>query len=155
MAFHPETGDLWQSENGAAGGDELNLIRPGRNYGWPVIGFGQAYTGEVLHESTAHEGMEQPVHYWTPAIVPSGIAIYAGDRFPNWKGNIFVGGLGGEQVSRVVVDGEHFVGEEVLLKNALGRIRDVREGPDGYLYLAIDGGLAGAPSRVVRLVPED
>lgn len=155
MAFHPETHQLWQSENGAQGGDELNVIRPGRNYGWPVIGFAREYTGAALHEDTAREGMEQPVHHWTPALVPSGMAIYTGDRFPNWKGNVFVGGLGGQRLSRVVVDGERFVAEEVLIENALGRIRDVRQGPDGYVYLAIDGGLQGAPTPIVRLEPRE
>jgi aldose sugar dehydrogenase len=155
MAFHPTTHELWQSESGAQGGDELNVIRRGANYGWPVIGFSREYNGEVLHEGTTRAGMEQPVHHWTPALVPSGIMIYTGDRFPNWHGNIFVAGLGGEQLSRVIVDGNRFVAEEVLLKNALGRLRDVRQGPDGHIYIAIDGGLQGNPTRVVRLVPQD
>ena len=155
MAFHPTTRELWQSESGAQGGDELNVIRRGANYGWPVIGFSREYSGAILHEATAREGMQQPVHHWTPAIVPSGITIYMGDRFPNWRGNIFVAGLGGEQLSRVIVDGHRFVAEEVLLKNALGRLRDVRQGPDGYIYLAIDGGVRGNPTPVVRLVPRD
>jgi glucose/arabinose dehydrogenase len=153
MAFHPTTGDLWQSESSAQGGDELNVIRRGANYGWPVIGFSREYGGAVLHEATAREGMEQPVHQWTPAIVPSGLMIYTGRRFPNWRDNIFVAGLGGLQLSRVIVNGRRFVAEEVLLKNALGRLRDVRQGPDGYIYVAIDGGVQGQPTAVVRLVP--
>jgi glucose/arabinose dehydrogenase len=118
-----------------------------------VIGFSREYSGEALHEANEREGMEQPVHYWTPAIVPSGIMFYTGTRFPNWRGDLFVAGLGGEQLSRVVLDGEEFVGEEVLLKNELGRLRDVREGPDGYIYLAIDGGLQGTRTQLVRLEP--
>jgi glucose/arabinose dehydrogenase len=154
MAFHPMTGDLWQSESGAQGGDELNVIRRGANYGWPVIGFSLEYDGSMLHEATAREGMEQPVHHWTPAIVPSGLMIYTGARFPHWQGNIFVAGLGGQQLSRIIVDGRRFVTEEVLLKNALGRLRDVRQGLDGHIYIAIDGGVLGTPTRVVRLLPE-
>jgi glucose/arabinose dehydrogenase len=153
MAFHPTTGDLWQSESGAQGGDELNIIQRGGNYGWPVIGFSREYNGDVLHEATVREGMEQPVHHWTPALVPSGIMIYTGDEFPNWKGSIFVTGLGGQRLARVVVDGSRFVGEEPLLTNSLGRLRDVRQGPDGLIYIAIDGGLQGEPTRIVRLVP--
>jgi glucose/arabinose dehydrogenase len=155
MAFHPTTRALWQSEHGAEGGDELNVIRRGGNYGWPVIGFGRQYGGSVLHEAVAREGMEQPVHHWTPAMVPSGIMIYMGSRFPNWRGNIFVAGLEGQQLSRIIVDGTRFVAEEVLLKNVLGRLRDVRQGPDGDIYVAIDGGVQGNPTRVVRLVPKD
>ena len=155
MAFHPTTHELWQSESGAQGGDELNVIRRGANYGWPVIGFSREYGGAGLHEATMRDGMEQPVHHWSPAIVPSGIMIYTGSRFPNWRGNIFVAGLGGQQLSRVILDGKRFVAEEVLLKNALGRLRDVRQGPNGDIYLAIDGGVKGNPTRVVRLVPSD
>ena len=154
MAFHPTTRELWQSESGAEGGDELNVIRRGANYGWPVIGFSREYGGATLHDASARDGMEQPVHHWTPAIVPSGIMIYTGNRFPNWRGNIFVAGLGGEQLSRIVVDGNRFVAEEVLLKNSLGRLRDVRQGPNGDIYVAIDGGVEGKPTRVVRLVPK-
>jgi glucose/arabinose dehydrogenase len=155
MAFHPTTGALWQSESGAQGGDELNVIRPGRNYGWPVVGFSREYNGDNLHEASAREGMEQPVHHWTPAIVPTGLMIYTGARFPSWKGNIFVGGLGGERLSRVVVDGERFVAEEVFLESVLGRIREVRQGPDGFIYLAIDGQRSAVPTRIVRLEPQE
>jgi glucose/arabinose dehydrogenase len=153
MAFHPETGALWQSESGADGGDELNVIRSGANYGWPVIGFGRQYSGQAAHQGTAREGMEQPVHHWSPALVPSGIAIYMGDRFPNWKGNVFVAGLGGQRLVRVIVDGDRFVGEESLLEGVLGRVRDVREGPDGYIYIAVDGGLQGTRTPLIRLEP--
>jgi glucose/arabinose dehydrogenase len=155
MAFHPTTGALWQSESGAQGGDELNVIRPGRNYGWPVIGFSREYNGQDLHVASAREGMEQPVRHWTPAIVPAGLMFYTGDRFPSWKGNLFVGGLGGERLTRVVVDGERYVAEEVLLENVLGRIREVRQGPDGFIYLAIDGRRSAVPTRIVRLEPQE
>lgn len=154
MAFHPDTGDLWQNEHGPQGGDELNLILPGRNYGWPVIGYGVNYqTGLAIHAGTHREGMEQPVHVWVPSIGISGLMIYTGDRFPHWRGNIFVGGLSGEQLARLTLDGRRVVNEETLVQR-MGRIRDVRQGPDGYIYLAIDG-RDGAPAPILRLEPAD
>lgn len=151
LAFHPETGDLWANEHGPQGGDELNLIQKGRNYGWPVIGYGVNYgSGSALHESTRREGMEQPVHYWVPSIATSGLLIYTGDRFPVWRGNIFVGGLAGEQLARLTMDGRRVAGEETLVRG-MGRIRDVRQGPDGLIYLAIDD--EGRKPSIVRLEP--
>lgn len=152
LAIHPETGDVWINEHGPQGGDEMNVIRPGRNYGWPVIGYGVNYgSGSRIHESTHREGMEQPAHYWVPSIATSGLLIYTGDRFPNWRGNMFVGGLAGQQLARLTVEGQKVVAEETLLEG-LGRIRDVRQGPDGYIYLAIDH-RGGNKTPIVRLEP--
>jgi len=152
LAFHPITGDLWANEHGPQGGDELNLVLPGRNYGWPVIGYGVNYgSGTTIHEGTLKEGMESPKHFWVPSIATSGLMIYTGDKFPAWRGNIFVGGLGGEQLSRLTVDGQTVLNEETLFQR-MGRIRDVRQGPDGYIYLAIDD-QRGGPAGIVRLEP--
>ena len=152
LAFHPITGDLWANEHGPQGGDELNVVLPGRNYGWPVIGYGVNYgSGTTIHEGTLKEGMESPKHFWVPSIATSGLMIYTGDKFPAWRGNIFVGGLGGEQLSRLTVDGQTVLNEETLFQR-MGRIRDVRQGPDGYIYLAIDD-QRGGPAGIVRLEP--
>jgi glucose/arabinose dehydrogenase len=152
LAIHPQTGDVWATEHGPQGGDELNLIRKGLNYGWPVIGFGVNYrTGLAIHSGTIRAGMEQPAHVWVPSIGVSGMQIYTGDKFPEWKGSILVGALVGEQLVRLTLDGQRVELAEVLLRRQ-GRIRDVRQGPDGFIYLAIDK-LQGAPTRVVRLEP--
>ena len=152
LAFHPMTGDLWANEHGPQGGDELNVVLPGRNYGWPVIGYGVNYgSGTTIHEGTLKEGRESPKHFWVPSIATSGLMIYTGDKFPAWRGNIFVGGLGGEQLSRLTVDGQTVLNEETLFQR-MGRIRDVRQGPDGYIYLAIED-RRGEPTGVVRLEP--
>ncbi len=138
-ALHPQTGALWQTEHGARGGDELNIPQAGRNYGWPVITLGINYNGQPIGsgEKTA-EGMEQPIHSWTPSIAPSGLAFYTSDRFPAWKGSLFVGALAFQRVVRLSLDGDKVVGEEPLLVDFGERIRDVRQGPDGYLYLLTD-----------------
>ena len=154
LAIHPETGDVWASEHGPQGGDELNLIQPGLNYGWPVIGYGVNYrSGLAIHEGTQREGMEQPEHIWVPSIGTSGLMIYTGDRFPGWHGDVFAGGLAGHRLARLEMDGQHVVLEETLAPG-LGRIRDVRQGPDGLIYLAIDGE-EDEPTPVVRLEPAD
>jgi glucose/arabinose dehydrogenase len=138
-ALHPQTGALWTHEHGPQGGDEINIIRAGTNYGWPVITYGANYgTGTKIGEGTQKEGMAQPLYYWVPSIAPSGMAFYSGDRFPRWKGNLFVGALRDEMLVRLVLDGEKVVKEERLMKGALGRIRDVRAGPDGFIYLLTD-----------------
>jgi len=138
LAIDPETGDVWADEHGPQGGDELNLILPGRNYGWPVIGYGVNYgSGAAIHASSHREGMQQPAHFWVPSIATSGLLIYTGDQFPEWRGNIFVGGLNGQQLARITMDGQRPVDEETLVKR-MGRIRDVRQGPDGFIYLATD-----------------
>lgn len=138
-ALHPQTGVLWTHEHGPQGGDEVNIIRPGANYGWPVITYGVNYgIGTKIGEGTAKPGMEQPIHYWVPSIAPSGMAFYTGERFARWKGNLFVGALRDQMLVRLQLDGPKVVKEERLLKNVLGRIRDVRVGPDGFIYLLTD-----------------
>ena len=150
-ALHPETGELWTHEHGPQGGDELNVVRSGRNYGWPVITYGKEYvTGFDIGE-THRQGMEQPLHYWVPSIAPSGMAFYTGDKFPHWRGNLFVGSLKFRLLVRLELDGEKVVHEERLLQDVLGRIRDVRTGPDGYLYLLTDA----SDGKLVRLEPGD
>ncbi len=138
-ALHPQTGELWTHEHGPQGGDEINVMRAGRNYGWPVISYGVNYgIGTKIGEGNAKPGMEQPLHYWVPSIAPSGMAFYTGDKFPNWKGNLLVGALRDEMLVRLELNGEKVVREERLLKGQIGRIRDVRVGPDGLVYLLTD-----------------
>ena len=138
-ALHPETGVLWTHEHGPQGGDEVNVIRAGVNYGWPVITYGVNYgTGTKIGEGAAKPGMAQPLHYWVPSIAPSGMAFYTGDKFPRWRGDLLVGALRDEMLVRLKLDGEKVVSEERMLRNVLGRIRDVRVGPDGYVYLLTD-----------------
>ena len=149
LAIHPQTGDLWLTEHGAQGGDELNLILPGRNYGWPVIGFGVNYGGAVIHEGTAAAGMEQPAHYWVPSIATSGLMIYTGDRFPQWRGNIFAGGLAGQVIVRLTMDGRRVTAHENIFERE-GRVRDIRQGPDGLIYVALD---TREGRSIVRLEP--
>ena len=152
LAIHPQTGELWEAEHGPQGGDEINLIQPGLNYGWPVIGFGVNYgSGLAIHEGTRREGMQMPVHVWVPSIATSGMMIYDGDRFPAWRGDVFVGGLAGEQLARVDIEDGVSMMEETLLRG-FGRIRDVRQGPDGFIYLAIDA-QGNDPTPIVRLEP--
>jgi aldose sugar dehydrogenase len=148
-ALHPETGKLWMHEHGARGGDELNIVEKGKNYGWPVIGYGIDYSGAKIHESTSKPGMEQPVKYWVPSIAPSGMAFYQGDRFSGWKGNLFIGALAAQILVRLTLDGEKVTGEERLLRDLRERIRDVRAGPDGALYLVTDN----SAGRVLKVVP--
>lgn len=139
FALHPGTSELWSHEHGPQGGDEVNVIRPGRNYGWPVITYGRNYgTGTKIGEGTHKAGMEQPLRAWVPSIAPSGMAFYTGDRFPAWKGNLFIGALRAQLLVRLELDGEKVVHEERLIEDAIGRIRDVRAGPDGYIYLLTD-----------------
>ncbi|OGT72767.1 MAG: hypothetical protein A3H44_07190 [Gammaproteobacteria bacterium RIFCSPLOWO2_02_FULL_57_10] len=154
LAVHPETGDLWMTEHGPQGGDELNLITPGSNYGWPVVGYGVNYGSSApIHERQTVAGMESPTRFWVPSIAVSGLMIYDGDKFPMWQGSIFVGALVGERISRLEMaeDGRAVIREEELAYD-MGRIRDVRQGPDGYIYAAIED-RAGAPTAVVRLEP--
>ncbi len=139
IARQPETNWIWAHEHGPQGGDEVNIVRSGTNYGWPVITYGRNYGfGTRIGEGTAKPGMAQPVHYWVPSIAPSGMAFYDGDKFPRWRGDLFVGALKDRLLVRLRVEGERIVHEERLLPDALGRIRDVRNGPDGYLYLLTD-----------------
>jgi glucose/arabinose dehydrogenase len=137
--LNPETNEVWTHEHGPKGGDEINIIRPGRNYGWPVITYGVNYVfGTRIGEGTQKPGMEQPLYYWVPSIAPSGMTFYTGDTFPRWRGNLLIGALKDQMLVRLVLKGEKVVSEERLLKNQLGRIRDVSQGPDGYIYLLTD-----------------
>jgi glucose/arabinose dehydrogenase len=152
LVVHPETGDVWATEHGPQGGDELNRIQPGANYGWPVVGYGVNYrSGSAIHEGTQREGMESPTYFWVPSIATSGLMVYTGDKFPEWHGNMFVGGLGGQQIARLTMDGQRVTREETLFQGH-GRIRDIRQGPDGYIYVAIED-RTGAPTSVVRFEP--
>jgi aldose sugar dehydrogenase len=139
-ALHPKTGELWTHEHGPQGGDEVNVIRAGRNYGWPVITYGVNYgIGTKIGEGTHREGMEQPLHYWVPvSIAPSGMAFYEGEKFPGWRGSLLIGALRDRMLVRLELDGEKVTREERLIRNVLGRIRDVRVGPDGYVYVLTD-----------------
>jgi glucose/arabinose dehydrogenase len=150
LAIRPSDGSLWDVEHGAKGGDEINLVKPGHNYGWPVITYGVDYSGEKIGEGHAKPGMDQPVYYWDPSIAPSGMAFYTGDLFPQWKGNLFIGALKFKDVRRLVMKGDRIVGEEVLLSNLNERIRDIRQGPDGALYILTDN----AKGRILRLAPK-
>jgi glucose/arabinose dehydrogenase len=152
LAIHPVSGDVWTNEHGPQGGDELNLEQPGRNYGWPVIGYGVNYqTGLAIHSGTHREGMEQPRHIWVPSIGISGMIFYTGDRFPDWRGNMFVGGMAGQQLVRLTLEGQRVLSTEVLVPQR-GRIRDVRQGPDGFIYLVTDD-REGKPTPVLRIEP--
>jgi glucose/arabinose dehydrogenase len=144
---HPVTGAIFESEHGPRGGDEINLIERGRNYGWPVITYGMNYSGTPITEKTAAPGMEQPLLYWTPSIAVCGIDFYEGDAFPDWKNNLFAGGLASQEVHRLVIEDNEVVHSEIILKDE-GRVRDVATGPDGYLYLVLNG-----PDVIARLVP--
>lgn len=151
LAIHP-AGDVLATEHGPQGGDELNVIGPGANYGWPVIGFGVNYrTGAAIHSGTHKEGMDQPMHIWVPSIGASGLMVYTGDKFPEWKGNVFAGGLVGEQLVRLTIDGRRVLNEEKLAQR-MGRIRDVRQSPDGFIYVVTDG-RNEAPTPILRLEP--
>ncbi|MEW6593717.1 MAG: PQQ-dependent sugar dehydrogenase [Thermodesulfobacteriota bacterium] len=146
-ALHPETGRLWTHEHGPQGGDEVNIILPGRNYGWPVITHGREYlTGFRIGEGTERPDVVPPLHVWTPSIAPSGMAFYTGGEFPQWRGSLFVGALRGSMLVRLTLDGERVVREERLLAEMGHRIRDVRQGPDGRLYL-----LDETAGRILRL----
>lgn len=148
-ALHPETGRVWTVEHGARGGDEINLPEAGRNYGWPIISYGQHYSGGKIGEGTHKEGYEQPIYYWDPSIAPSGMAFYTGDAFPEWRGDIFVGSLKFGLLVRLDLDGTRVTGEERLLEKLGERVRDVRQGPDGMIYLLTDD----YEGQVLRLEP--
>ena len=148
-ALHPQTGKLWIHEHGAQGGDEVNVPEAGKNYGWPIISYGKFYSGEKIGVGTAKPGLEQPIYYWDPSIAPSGMAFYTGNRFAKWRGNLFVGALKFQLVSRLVLKGETIVAEERILAGLDERIRDVRQGPDGFLYLLTDSD----NGRILRIEP--
>ena len=149
LAFNPADGKLWEQEHGPQGGDEINIIEKGKNYGWPVIGYGVDYSGAKIHESTHKAGMEQPVWHWTPSIAPSGMAFYTGDLFRGWKGSLFNGALKFQLLSRLSLKGDAAVSEERVLQGLHERNRDVRQGPDGALYLLTDA----YSGHILQLVP--
>lgn len=149
LAFSPVTGELWETEHGPRGGDELNVLKPGHNYGWPVITYGMNYDGTPITDHTAQEGMDQPITYWVPSLAVSPIAFYTGNRFPEWKNDLFLGSLAAEELRRLVIEGHSVTHQEVLFKG-IGRVRDVVNGPDGYLYVVLN-----QPDRIERLVPAD
>jgi len=158
LVYDSATGKLWETEHAPQGGDELNLIEPGKNYGWPVIGYGANYgSGTEIHATRYHEGMEQPKAFWVPSIAPSGLMIYHGDAFPNWDGNLFVGGLSADhgRISRVSVDANGTVAGRSPMLMQQYRIRDVREGPDGFIYIATDSRGTTQTTAIVRLEPAD
>jgi aldose sugar dehydrogenase len=147
LDFDPRTGLLWSTEHGPRGGDELNLIRRGANYGWPLVTHGMNYNGTPITPETSRPGLEPPVVHWTPSIAVCGIAFYTGGQFPRWTNQLFVTALAQQQLRRLVIDGERVTHEEIVLRD-IGRLRDVADGPDGFLYLAVN-----QPDRIVRLVP--
>jgi glucose/arabinose dehydrogenase len=155
-ALHPQTGELWTIDHGPQGGDEINIVRPGRDYGWPDVSYGRQYDARQLdgrknvrvgNGATSMEGVEEPIYYWVPSIAPSGMLFYTGDMFPEWKGNLFVGAMAGQHLVRLVLKGDRVVAEEQLLTEQKQRIREIRQAPDGSIYI-----LAGA--SIVRLAPK-
>jgi glucose/arabinose dehydrogenase len=135
---HPETGEIWDHEHGPRGGDEINVIKKGKNYGWPVITYGINYSGTPITDKTEMDGMEQPIHYWVPSIAPSGMAFVTSDNYPGWKGSLLVGSLSFQYLERLELDGTTVTKREKLLGD-MGRVRDVAQGPDGLIYVAIEG----------------
>jgi len=150
LAWHPDTGALWSIEHGQAGGDEINIIKRGMNYGWPLVAYGTEYDLRPINGGrTSAPGMEQPAYYWDPAIGPTGMAFYNGDLIPEWKGNLFVASHNGQHIARLVLDGERVTGEERLLMDQRQMMRWVGQGPDGALWVLTDN----AGGRVIRLAP--
>lgn len=149
LALHPQSGEIWEHEHGPQGGDEINILKSGANYGWPAATFGISYWGFKISDETSVQGMEDPILHWTPSIAPSGMAFYTGDKFPEWKGDLFVGALAGQHLRRVDLEGSQIIGQQELLNENRARIRDVRNGPDGYLYILTDQD----EGRLIRLEP--
>jgi glucose/arabinose dehydrogenase len=147
LFYNSDTGILWESEHGPKGGDELNIIQPGKNYGWPVITFGINYDGTIITKDTARIGMEQPVTYWIPSIAPCGMTFIKGGKYKGWEGNVLVGSLRFKYLVRSELVGNQVVHKEVLLPN-IGRLRNVEMGPDGFVYIAVE-----SPGIIFRLVP--
>jgi glucose/arabinose dehydrogenase len=149
-ALHPTTGELWTDEHGPRGGDELNVTRAGENYGWPLVSYGTEYSGAKISDSGEAPGVTAPVHYWVPSIATSGLLFYTGDKFPQWQGSAFVGGLKTQMLVRLELDGMRVVREERLLESIVkDRVRDVEQGPDGYIYLLTDS----PAGRLLRIEP--
>ncbi len=144
---HPETGKIWDNEHGPRGGDEINIVEPGKNYGWPVITYGINYSGTEITDKREMEGMEQPIHYWLPSIAPSGMAFITSDAYGDWKGSLLVGSLKFQYLERLVLNGSEVVDRQKLMAD-IGRVRDVKEGPDGLIYVAVEG------KGIYKLVPK-
>jgi glucose/arabinose dehydrogenase len=147
MAKHPQTGEIWTHEHGPKGGDEINIIKSGKNYGWPLISYGINYNGTTFTENTSLPGMEQPLHYWTPSIAPSGMAFVDSNIYPGWKGNLLVGSLKFQYLNRCILSNNKVVEEEKLLEG-LGRVRTVKQGPDGYIYVGVEN------VGIVKIIPK-
>jgi glucose/arabinose dehydrogenase len=147
LVKHPETGEIWDNEHGPRGGDEINIIKKGRNYGWPIITYGINYSGTPITDKTKMEGMEQPIHYWVPSIAPSGMTFVTTDKYGNWKGSLLVGSLVFQYLERLEMKGNKVISREKLLNE--GRVRDVKEGPDGLIYVAVEG------KGIFKLVPKN
>ena len=147
LVKHPETGEIWTHEHGPRGGDEINIIKKGLNYGWPLVSFGINYNGTIFTDETHRDGMEDPLHYWVPSIAPCGMEFVKGDKYPVWEGDLMIGSLRFRYLHRCKIEDGQVVHEELLLKN-IGRLREVRQAPDGYIYIGVEG-----PGRVYRLVP--
>jgi glucose/arabinose dehydrogenase len=148
MTLHPVTGEIWSHEHGPQGGDEINIIKSGENYGWPLVTFGEQYGGGVISNDTTAPGMKDPLHHWTPSIAPSGMAIIHGDKYPGWEGNIITGALAGMHLNRAIFSGTNYVGETRYFEGE-GRIRDVVLSPDGYLYM-----LNESEGALYKVIPE-
>ena len=146
MTKHPETGKIWVHEHGPKGGDEINVVQKGKNFGWPVISYGVNYSGTRFTDITAKEGMQQPLFYWVPSIAPSGMDFVTSEKYPDWKGNLLVGSLKFEYLERLVIENNEVTKREKLLEG-MGRVRDVKEGPDGFIYVALEN------VGIVKIVP--
>jgi aldose sugar dehydrogenase len=147
MTKHPVTGKIWTHEHGPRGGDEINIIKKAANYGWPVITYGIDYNGSIISNLTEKEGMEQPLYYWIPSIAPSGMTFVTSDIYPNWKGHLLVGSLVFQYLELVKLDGEKVIGRQKIGTD-IGRLRDVKQGPDGYIYMAVEG------KGIIKIVPK-
>jgi glucose/arabinose dehydrogenase len=148
MAVHPVTGEVWTHEHGPMGGDEINIIRPGLNFGWPEVTYGKNYDGTTISDISSRDDVEHPLHYWIPSIAPCGMEFVTSDLYPAWTGNLLVGSLKFRYVARIELDGETVVSEEKIIEN-LGRIRSIAQGPDGLIYVSME-----SPGMIVRLIPE-
>lgn len=150
LALHPETGELWEHEHGPKGGDEINIIKASKNYGWPIISYGVNYSGTKFTDITEKEGMEQPIHYYKPSIAPCGMTFLDSDIYPDWKNNLFIGSLRFEYLERIVLKDNQVIYQEKLLEELKSRVRDVRVGADGYLYVALEN-----PGRILKILPKE
>ena len=150
LAIHPQTGLIWEHEHGPKGGDEINIIEKGKNYCWPVISYGINYSGTTFTDITEKEGMEQPIHYYVPSIAPCGMTFLDSDIYPEWKNNLFIGSLSFRYLERVQLLGDKVVYQEKLLDELNSRVRNVKVGPDGYLYVAVE-----EPGRILKILPKE